>query len=452
MQIAAARACARAQAASGLPSTSRYLSNVPVALLPLLAESPSTQSPPSPSSTPGLSGVLASPLLSEACLCKIFSADTGVRTSSSTYFCPLHSSTSSPPRTQSSPSSYTSNMKVNTQTPSPPDTPPRPLITPMPPPRRARMFSFLPLLETPTTTPEVTPTTSGVTSPAMSPSASDSSIYSSSANSSQYANSGPGPSSSAAYGAYGAYITDNQRQTGFGYAGVGGSGTLGLERKLGFGFEESSESEASGSESEKDLQDEDDDWPKDWPGKRVHVLHRTSHSKAHGHPGFSGDEHSRSNSDEHIMPPSPPVEVSTLRTASIQNHNPYFPPIPSASASQFQSSRSTSPSSRHSPLPSPNRANRPTSLSTTSLNSTRVSTSYPPSPPSPSLSSSTFNVSSSPLVSSPRSPSSSPRPRQTPGRTQSPAFSHSSPAGQRRTSPSASPVANEGKMALLMLA
>lgn len=444
MQIAAARACARAQAASGLPSTSRYLSNVPVALLPLLAETPSNSSPSSPSShSPGSYGVLASPLLSEACLCKIFSADTGVRTSrTSNYVCPVHSSTPSSSRAQFSSSSHLSPVKAVTQTPSPPDTPPRPLITPMPPPRPTRMFAFLPLLDTPTTTPEVTPSASVVTTPVLSPSASSSAIYSSSANSSQYSNNGAGPSSSAAYGAYGAYITDNQRQSGLGYAGVGGSATLGLERKLGFGFVESSESEASGSESEKDVQDEDDDWPKDWPGKRVHVLHRTSPNHSHGHMSESG----KGDAEGSVMPPSPPVEASTSRYASMQKHNPYFPPIPPSSPSQ--SPRPTSPPSRHSR--SPSRTNRPTSLSTSPLNP-RLS-SYPPSPPSPSLSTSLFNPSSSSPSSSPRLTPGSPSSRQVPNRTQSPVFSHVSSVGQRRTSPSASPVASERKMSLVMLA
>lgn len=445
MQIAAARACARAQAASGLPSTSRYLSNVPVALLPLLAETPSPSSPSSLS--PGSFGVLASPLLSEACLCKIFSADTGVRTSpTSNYVCPVHSSAPSSSRAQFSSSSHLSPVKAVTQTPSPPDTPPRPLITPMPPPRPTRMFAFLPLLDTPTTTPEVTPSASAVTTPVLSPSASSSAIYSSSANSSQYSNNGAGPSSSAAYGAYGAYITDNERQSGLGYAGVGGSATLGLERKMGFGFVESSESEASGSESEKDVQDEDDDWPKDWPGKRVHVLHRTSPTNSHGHMGGNGNENSGRDTDGSVMPPSPPVEASTSRYASMQNHNSYFPPIPPSSPSQ--SPRPTSPPSRHSR--SPNRTNRPTSLSTSPLNP-RLS-SYPPSPPSPSLSSSPFNPSSSSPSSSPRSTPGSPRSRQVPSRTQSPVFSHVSSVGQRRTSPSTSPVASERKMSLVMLA
>lgn len=327
LQLEASRACARAHVASGIPSTSRFLSNVPVGLLPLLPEMPSASSPGSPSSPqhPRLS----SPGLADACLSKIFSADTGLKISPSaeagpsrlSYGSSMSSPTVSPRRESWSPSS-------KSQTPSPPDTPPRPLVTSVPAPpltRKARNFAFLPLLDTPqttpSTTPNLTPSTSGMSSPVLSPNGSTTSFE---------------PINGGLYGG------------GVGFAGLGGgvgtgtisgrksANTLGLERKLGFAAE-SSESEFA-SDASDEVEDEDDDWPHDWPGSRRHVLH--PHKAVN-------PQNQHASPSKVKLPPSPPAEdIRQPSSAMRSTNNPYFPPLaPSSSqtSTSFSFYSSSSP-------------------------------------------------------------------------------------------------------------
>ncbi|KAH8116228.1 hypothetical protein DFH11DRAFT_1827785 [Phellopilus nigrolimitatus] len=265
MQIAAARASARASKASG--TSSRILSHVPLTLLPLLPESaaataspvspaspssprpasPQTPgSPPLPSTTPiGLS-------FSDACLCRVFSADAGARAHGlhgHAKSCALHPSNAA--AHAGAPHARGAGTQHLLQTPSPPDTPPRPLVTsiPAPPPTaRARHFAFLPLLETPCAAPSpsasAAPSASCYSSPVRAASASPP----------------PGPSAPRHPGAYSTYEGPGA------FVGVGGSGSLGLERKLGLA---APHQDLSGSESgEEEREDEEAGWACDCPSAR----------------------------------------------------------------------------------------------------------------------------------------------------------------------------------------
>ncbi|EJD07357.1 uncharacterized protein FOMMEDRAFT_16057 [Fomitiporia mediterranea MF3/22] len=353
MQVDTARDCARAQVAAG--ATPRYLTNVPLGLLPLLPETsggPGATAPPttpmsprvlspsgSPPRRPGSPGSGSKSIglaLAEACLCKVFSADTGTPAANAyghKQSCALHQpvgrSNGSPvPRANTSPQAPF-RLNVTHQIPSPPDTPPRAMITSIPPPpptSRARNFAFLPLLDpstssSPSSTPSTTPSVSSASSPVLSPRVTSpppsspgpmirSSMSSSTSSSSSV--SSPG-----AYSSYDPYA---------GRSHVGGSATLGLERKLGLAshdFDSHSETDSSA--------EEDKDWPSDWPGRRV-SLKGQQHQHQHRHGASDGSSTSKTSdakkSSAPTLPPSPPVESTPLL-------NPIPVPSPNRSSGQM---------------------------------------------------------------------------------------------------------------------
>lgn len=331
MQVEATRQCARASAAKGV--SSRYLANVPLALLPLLPAAPPPPPAPSPASLssaassssssrassppPSASGLTPASFglaLAEACLNKTRCADAGPKGSSSCFA-----------------SSSSSHFLALTQTPSPPVTPPRPLITSIPPPPPRRSFAFVPLLDASSSSSSASP------SPALSPNSSTSSTSSyltsnvkAAANSilprSPPSKAGPSaPSYFSNPGAYGAYTPPPP-------SFVGGNATLGLERKLGFTFE--SDTEADVVESDE----EDRAWPHDWPGQRHHhhkvqkqqpLSPITEHSsRKPPEPGNARAGITKPQPNSMTLPPSPPAEPCALpavRTSPVRSSSPGSP-------------------------------------------------------------------------------------------------------------------------------
>ncbi|KAL5492212.1 hypothetical protein ACEPAI_3659 [Sanghuangporus weigelae] len=449
LQVAAAKACARASAASGV--TPKYLSNVPLGLLPLLPDTSNTAaatspgsatSPPtsprsfSPSPQNSLNGVLGngngngngksvdySPAglgLAEACLCRVFSADTGLPAEQEgghqQSYCyggqqaGSSSGVSSPPPRQTKPDySQPPQFKLINgvhQIPSPPDTPPRLAVTSIPPPpptTRARHFAFLPLLDassssassSPARTPIASPSASGLSSPTLSPGAvngspvppvslaaslnmiSSSPLSSSSSSSASSSASTPSPGAYTTYDPYGGSVA------------VGGSATLGLERKLGYKFVESDESDSRSVSSEEGYGDEgeDKDWPHDWPGRHPHHLHhphhshstsssqsQSSHQHTHHHchePVMKSDPKPKANRQQQQrqspslspsrtqkLPPSPPAEPRPLPLSPLISNYTSSPPRSACSTSPKGSPRTSRMSSPSPPPPSPSRARK----------------------------------------------------------------------------------------------
>ena len=248
MQAEAARAQARQHGTS-----SRYLPKVPLTVVPLLPSgSPSsTPKPPNPSGpripTPSAVGLA----LSEACLCRMLSADSGTHRSPQ---CALHArkGTPTPPPSRDGGRTYI---------PSPPHTPPRPAIPSLPPPtsppRTAKLknFGFVPLLGSPSdsgsgsssmgTVPPVkkeADTKHGLITPPLSAKPSWTQLA---------------PQSS----------QPNAYSPNFSMVGTNAT-SLGLERKLGFSFGSSPQS-SSESDSEPEAEVEESEDEQDWRLKEL---------------------------------------------------------------------------------------------------------------------------------------------------------------------------------------
>ncbi|KAL5537101.1 hypothetical protein ACEPAF_924 [Sanghuangporus sanghuang] len=448
MQVAAAKACARASAASGV--TPKYLSNVPLGLLPLLpdtsnaAAATSPTSPPtsprsfSPSPQNSPNGVLGngngkksvdySPAglgLAEACLCRVFSADTGLPAEQAGEHQQSYgyggqqrgsgSGISSPPPQQGKPDySQPPQFKLINgvhQVPSPPDTPPRLSVTSIPPPpptKKARHFAFLPLLDassssgssSPARTPIASPSASGVSSPIMSPGAvkgspvppvsltaslnmiSSPPLLSSSSSSASSSASTPSPGAYTTYDPYGGSVA------------VRGSATLGLERKLGYKFVESDESDSHSVSSEEGYEGdegEDKDWPRDWPGRHPHHPHHPHHS--HSNPSSqSQSSHQQTHHHRHepVMKSDPKTkdnrQLQQQWQQQLQHHHQQSPSLSPSRTPKLPPSPPAEPRPLPlSPLTSNYTSSPPRSASSTSpKGSPRASRMSSPSPPPPS--------------------------------------------------------------------
>ncbi|KAL5531474.1 hypothetical protein ACEPAG_4351 [Sanghuangporus baumii] len=448
LQVAAAKACARASAASGV--TPKYLSNVPLGLLPLLPDtsnvatatspnsstppptSPNFFSPPPQNSPNGVFGngnsngksVDYSPAglgLAEACLCRVFSADTGLPPEQEGGHQQSYgyggqqsgsiSGVSSPPPQQTRPD-YSQPPQFRLingvhQIPSPPDTPPRLAVTSIPPPpptTKARRFAFLPLLDassssassSPARTPITSPSASGLSSPTLSPGAvngspvppvslaaslsmiSSSPLSSSSSSSASSSASTPSPGAYTTYDPYG------------GSAAVGGSATLGLERKLGYKFVESDESDSRSVSSEEGYGDEgeDKDWPHDWPGRHPHHPHHPHHSHSNSSSqSQSSHQHTQHHRHEPVMRSDPKPKDNRQLQVQQQQQQQRQSPSPSLSPSRTPKLPPSPPAEPRplplSPLTSNHTSSPPRSASSAASpkGSPRTSRMSSPSPP-----------------------------------------------------------------------